>query len=475
MNHITTRVPTHLSSAPVRGWPVIAAALLAGLGLTACGGGGGGGGAASNAPQLGLVRVTVQDAYGTAVRDVTLQGANGSSVSDAQGVALMLMPAPDSTADVSMSRATFVDSTLKLTSTTGGLNQVTATLVRATAPAGGSLRSRSGYAPTLDATGRQLSFEIELVVVQGNSQPVETLSMADFVLLACTPAAATVRKGRADCLRGAGSADVDTAYSADTPAPASLLLVPGLTARPYAAALLLDQSGSIAATDPTGARLYSSKAFLDGLGVDDRALLAAFAGGPAATLPTNPLTLYGGFHGKDGARTRFATLDALASMVGGNTPLYNSIDGLRQQVADDTTLPAGMARAMLVFTDGADTTCSDVDACRSLRERTILGAQQAQMRLFTIGLAQGIDVATLGELADRTGGAFLYADTAAQFLALYGSVGKLMSLSLPTYRLRWTVQAAAGASFRPGDTLLGKVQVSAAGSRFDVPFIVAIP
>jgi len=33
-------------------------------------------------------------------------------------------------------------------------------------------------------------------------------------------------------------------------------------------------------------------------------------------------------------------------------------------------------------------------------------------------------VATLGELADRTGGAFLYADNAAQFLALYGSVGK---------------------------------------------------
>ena len=475
MNHIKPTGPTHLSPAPRRGRPVIAAALLAGLGLTACGGGGGGGGAAGTAPQLGMVRVTVQDAYGTAVPDATLKGPSGSSISDAQGVALMLMPAPDSTADVSLSRATFVDTTLKVTSTTGGVNQVTATLVRATAPAGGSLRSRSGYAPTLDATGRQLSFEIELVVVQGNSQPVATLSMADFVLHACTPAAATVRNGRADCLRGAGSADVDAGYSPGTPAPTSLLLVPGVTARPYAAALLLDQSGSIAATDPTGARLYSSKAFLDGLGVDDHALLAAFAGGPAATLPTIPLTVYGGFQGKYGARSQFAALDALGSMVGGNTPLYSSIDALRQQVADDTTLPAGMARALLVFTDGADTTCSNADTCRSLRERTIQGARQAQMRLFMIGLAKGIDVATLGELADRTGGAFLYADNAAQFLALYGSVGKLMSLSLPTYRLRWTVQAAAGASFRPGDTLLGKVQVSAAGSRFDVPFIVVVP
>ena len=473
MHHIEPAGPADSSPAPKRRWSAITAALLAGLGLAACGGGGG---SASTGPQpLGLVKVTVLDAYGTAVPDAKLQGPSGSAFTDAQGVALVLLPAPDSTADVLLSRTTFVDTTVKVTSNTGGVNQVTATLVRATAPAGGSLRSRSGYAPTLGGAGQQLSFEIELVVVQGNSQPVETLSLADFVLRACTPEAASVRNGRADCLRGTGSADADVAYSPATATPTSLQLVPGLTARPYAAALLLDQSGSIAATDPTGARLHSSKAFLDGLGVEDYALLAAFAGGPAANLPTKPLTVYGGFQGKEAARAHFPTLNSLAPLVGGNTPLFDSIDALRQRVAGDTTLPASMSRALLVFTDGADTTCGTVDTCRSLRESTIVGARQAQMRLFTIGLAQGIDVATLGELADRTGGAFLYAENAAQFLALYGSVGKLMSLSLPTYRLRWTVQAAAGAAFRPGDTLLGKVQVSAAGSRFDVPFIVVVP
>ena len=461
------------SPSPWRSWPWTATALLTVLSLGACGGGGGSD--TATAQPLGLAQVTVLDAYGAAVPDAKLQGPSGSAITDAKGVALLVMPAPDSTADVTVTRSTFVDTTVKITSTSGGVNQVVATLSRATAPAGGSLRSRSGYAPTLDATGRQLSFEIELVVVQGNSQPVENLGPADFVLRDCTPAAAAVRNGRADCLRGAGSADVDMAYTPATPTPSSLWLVPGLPARPYAAALLLDQSGSIAATDPTGARLYSAKSFLDGLGVDDYALLAAFAGGPAATLPVKPLSIYGGFQRKDGARAQFATLDSLATLVGGNTPLYDSIDGLRQQVANDTTLPAGMARALLVFTDGADTTCNSIDTCRALRERTILGANQAQVRLFMIGLAQGIDAATLGELADRTGGAFLYADNAAQFLALYGSVGKLMSLSLPTYRLRWTVQAAAGASFHPGDTLLGKVQVNAAGSRFDVPFIVIVP
>ena len=477
MHPIKTTSPTRSPPALRRGWPAITAALLVGLGVAACGGGGGGGdGAGTATPQaLGLVKVTVQDAYGAPVAGAKLQSPSGSTNTDAQGVALVLLPAPDSTAEVTLTRSTFTDTTLRLTSTAGSVNQASATLVRATAPAGGSMRTRSGLAPTLDAAGQQLSFEIELVVVQGNSQPVETLGIPDFVLRACTPESAAVRNGRADCLRGAGSVDVDAAYSPSSPAPTRLQLVPGLTARPYAAALLLDQSGSIATTDPTDARLYSSKAFLDGLGADDRALLAAFAGGSGAVLPVKPLTVYGDFLGRDGVRAQFPTLNSLATLVGGNTPLYSSIDALRQRVADDTTLPAGMARAQLVFTDGADTTCSTVDSCRIARDRTIQGAQQAQVRLFTIGLSKGIDIATLGDLADRTGGAFLYADNTAQFLALYGSVGKLMSLSLPTYRLRWTVQAAAGASFHPGDTLLGKVQVSASGSRFDVPFIVVVP
>ena len=472
MHHNKSKRPSPTPPAPWRRSAAMAAALLAGLGLAACGGGGG---SSAAAPQLGLVSVTVQDTYGATVAGATLQGPSGSSITDARGVALVLMPAPNSTADVLLSRANFVDTAFKLTSTAGSINEVAVTLTRATAPAGGSLRSRSGFTPTLDTTGRQLSFEIEVVVVRGNSQPIETLNASDFVLRACTPATATERNGRVDCLRGAGSADADMAYVPETPAPLSLLLVPGLTARPYAAALLLDQSGSIAETDATGARLYASKAFIDGMGVADQALLAAFAGGPAATLPTRPLTVYGSFQSQAGARAQFATLDALKSMLGGNTPLYDAIDALRLQVVGDTTLPAGISRAMMVFTDGVDTTCSSAEACRSARERTIQGALQSQVRLFTIGLAKGIDVATLGELADRTGGAFLYADTAEQFLALYGSVGKLMSLSLPTYRLRWTVQAAAGATFRPGDTLLGKVEVNAAGSRFDVPFVVTVP
>jgi hypothetical protein len=418
--------------------------------------------------------VLVTDSYGAAVADATLQGPQGTAKTNAQGVALVPMPSPDSTAVVVLSRETFVDTTVTLTSASGRVEEVAVTLPRVTLPAGGSLRSRSGFAPSLDASGRELTFEIELVVVQGNSQPVETLTQGNFALQVCTPAPASVRNGRADCLLGAGSTDADVAYTPVNPSPSDLNRVPGVTPQPYAAALLLDQSGSIASADPTNARLYSSKAFLDGLGVDDQAMLAAFAGGAESALPTSPLAIYGGFLDKAGARALFAVLDSLALLVGGHTPLYGAIDGLRQRVADDVTLPVGLARALLVFTDGADTTCLGVEACRRARETTIQSALQAQVRVFTVGLSKGIDVAALGELADRTGGAFLYADNAPQFLALYGSVGRLMSLSLPTYRLRWTVQAAANDKFRSGDTLLGKVQVTAAGGQFDVPFVVAI-
>ena len=57
------------------------------------------------------------------------------------------------------------------------------------------------------------------------------------------------------------------------------------------------------------------------------------------------------------------------------------------------------------------------------------------LRFFTIGLSTGIDFEAMAELANQTGGAFLFAENAEQLIPLYGTVGDLLSLSLPTYRL----------------------------------------
>ena len=451
-------------------WRSAASALC--LGLAACGGGGGG--ATGDAPvALGLVKVVVSDRFGAAVAGATVLGPRGSYATDGQGMALVPINSPDGTAGVTVIRSSFVDKTVSATSSTGRLNEVAVTLDRMSSAAGGSLTTRSGVLPTVDVSGQTMTFEIELIAVDGQSRPIENLSSADFVLRSCTP---TAGNDRAHCVRGAGA---DAAYlpitATSAATPDALLPIAGRAATPFAAALLLDQSGSILQTDPSGARLFSAKAFLSGLGTDDAALLAAFAGGPGAIIPTAPLTVYAPFRGQALASSFFPTLDSLTPLLGGNTPLYDSLDALRRRLSGEASMPAGLAKAIVIFTDGADTSCASVESCRTSRLQAIQGANQDQVRLFTIGLSSGVDIVALGELANHTGGALLYADTAEQLLPLYGSVGRLLSLSLPTYRLRWTVRASAPGVFLSGRTLLGRVQVTAGAKTFDVPFIVGIP
>jgi hypothetical protein len=477
MNESTT---DHLSAAdgrprPGRGWSSLVSVWAVCLALAACGGGSGGGsgsGSGSGTPVASdVLKVTVTDTFGAGVAGATVKGPQTSSFTDAQGVALLLVDGSKGNADLTISRATFVDKSVAAPVKAGQANEIAVTLDRATSAAGGSLASRSGVLPTVNGTGQQMSFEIELVVVDGDSRPIENLTLADFTLRSCTPDAAN---NRIDCVRGPG-ADSDVAYAPANSTPDTLALIPGQAAMPYAAALLLDQSASILQSDPTGARLFSAKAFLQGMGTDDHALLAAFASGPAAIIPTAPLTVYGPFRDMASAPSYFPTLDSLSPLVGGNTPLYESVDALRQQVVSDAALPAGLAKALVIFTDGADTHCGGLETCRTRREQSIQGAKADSIRLFTVGLSSGVDIAALGELANQTGGALLYADSPEQLLPLYGSVGKLLSLSLPTYRLRWTVQAGTSGVLQPGSTLIGKVQVTTTTGTFDVPFIVGIP
>lgn len=468
MNNMhTATAPADHSRRQSRAWVLTA---IASLVLAACGGGGGGGEAGSSQPQqLGVVRVQVNDSFGSAVAGAAVVGPRGTVYTDAQGTALVALDTPSSTATVQVVRPTFVDQSLPATATPGTVATVPVTLVRMRSAAGGSLGTRSGVAPVLDASGQQLSFEIELVVVDGDAAPVQGLGSADFTLLPCVPDAAAQRTL---CLRSTGS---DVAYTPAAAKPEGLTVVAGMPARPHAAALLLDQSGSMQASDATGARLYASKAFLSALGTDDRALLASFASGAGALIPTTPLTIYGPFRDRVSASNYFPTLDALALLVGGNTPLYDAMDALRKNLVADTTVPVGVARAMVVFTDGADTNCLSATACRERRAASIRDAKADQVRLFAIGLSGSVDVLALGELTQQTGGVMLYADTAQQLLPLYGSIGRLFSMSLPTYRLRWTVRAAAAGAFHSGDTLAGRVQVNAGGTRFDVPFVVGVP
>jgi hypothetical protein len=441
--------------------------------LSGCGGGGGG----SSPPPSGVLSVTVSDTYGVVAGATVLATIGTTSLTgttDAQGVALLLFREAVGAANVTVSRPTFVSqNVVSAPITANQVTPLTVTLVRATSAAGGSLTSR-GASPTVSVSDdkKSMTFEIELVIVDGNSDAIENLNAANFVLSLCTPDPAN---SKVDCVRGA-DANFDAVYTPVSATPQAWELIPGAPAEPYAAALMLDQSGSIFSSDPTGARLYSAKAFLDQLGVDDWGLLSAFADGDAKIL-NKPLTVYPSFRNSatvSDPLSYFSTLDSLAALVGGNTPLYDALDSLRLQVVSDSSLPSGIAKSVVIFTDGDDTYCSDPNACRTRRQASITAANTAGVRIFTIGLSSNVNFEALGELANQTGGAFLYADSAEQLIPLYGSVGKLLSLSLPTYRLTWTVQAGSSA-FQSGNALLGRVEVTAGGSTFDVPFIVGIP
>jgi hypothetical protein len=446
------------------------ATLALGVVLAACGGGGG-----SDPPKPGALTVTLNDSYGSPVPGATVQATDGvlsrSATTNASGVAVLAASWPDGTADVTVSGPALVTQTVSTPIASGELTDVSVTVERATSAAGGSLASRSGFVPLLSRQGRALTFEVELVIVDAASEPVQNLGAADFTLVPCTP---DTGNDRPDCI-GGGSTTADGAYVPDSAAPEAFEGVAGAPARPYAAALLLDQSGSIAKSDPTGARLFSAKAFLQSLGGDDRARLAAFASGADARVPEPPLTVYGPFQDQASATSYFPTLDGLAPLVGGDTPLYQSLDELVRQVVADTGLPGGISKAVVVFTDGDDTDCLSQTACATARAQSIQTAKQGQVRVFTIGLSSSVNAEALGELAAATGGAMLYAESAEQLLPLYGTVGRLLSLSLPTYRLRWTVEAAAPGLLQPGSRLLGRVQVNLGSQVIDVPLVVGIP
>lgn len=415
--------------------------------------------------------VLVTDTFGTPVVGAQIKGAaNGQTmlaVTNDSGSALLLADRSVGNLSLTVSRESFYDKTIDVGLTIGGVTDREVVLERVTSPAGGALVTRSGLLPVIGSRGRQLRFEVELVIVGGDAQPIAELLPGAFALQDCAP---NITTDGVDCIRRSGG---DLSYRAL--AGPSLVWIPGMSAQPYAAALLMDQSGSTEQADPTRARLYAAKAFLRALADGDRALLAAFASGPDARIAQPPLTVYPPFVERVAADTLFPTIDALAHQVGGNTPLYAAVDSLRAQVVGDTSLPPTLARSVVVFSDGADTDCGSRTSCRALRVQTIESALAAPLRIFAIGLSSRVDVEALGELAVSTGGAMLYAETADQLLPLYRSVGRLLSLELPTYRLAWTVEADRDGAFASGDTVLGRVAVTTAGGRVVVPFIVSVP
>jgi hypothetical protein len=194
---------------------------------------------------------------------------------------------------------------------------------------------------------------------------------------------------------------------------------------PYSAIMLMDQSGSISTTDPGDTRIEAAKIFFGALGSEDEAILAAFASSGSLT---SDFVSWGNF----GQAANFdSTLDSLTSLEGGGTPLFDATVVYTDKVAAEGN---NENKAVIVFTDGEDTEST------SGLEQAAQNATDKGVRLFTVGLSSGVDRGVLQQLAFRTGGSMMYTEDASNLVALYGTLGNLLSGGVAYYHTCWTVE-----------------------------------
>ncbi len=440
----------------------------------------------------GELEVTVTEEFSTPVQGATVTATVGADetvgVTDATGKVL-LSGIPIGDAAVTVVQDTFATANRNVTIVANERATLAVTLGRIKTAAGGVFTTEVVGVPSAD--GRSLTFDVTVIVVDQDSQGIEGLNGGAFSLPSCTPSIPDNDTFMSECVRFSGDAKRDVPYTVTTAMPEDWEQVPAQQETDYAAALMLDQSGSVNATDPTGARLVSAKAFVESVrpGNGDAVLLAAFAEDndtQLALIPELPLTTFDPF--TDNGSSYFDELETLRNQASGDTPLYRSLYpepadpkndpaftlGLIERVA--ATAPAGKRNAIVIFTDGDDSECGGPNVCRDKRQRVVAQALASNVDLFTIGLSADVNFEALGELARGGNGVFLYAANAEQLIPLYGSLGAMLSRSLVSYRLRWTVTAQEDGIFVGGlgRSVLGKVRVNAASTTFEVPFIVGI-
>jgi PKD repeat protein len=429
------------------------------------------------APPVGSVSVTVKDTNGVGIAGAavvaTVGGASRSATTDASGVALVT-EVRVGTGTVDVSRDTFVSKTgTAVTVTANTTTSLDVELVRITRATGGVLTTSSPIA-VASPDGRTLEFSIQVVVVDEQSEAITGLLAPAFTLSPCTPNPATPAN---DCLADTAGVVADAAYTVlGTGAEPSFQEVAGLPPQPYAAALMFDQSESISVNDPTDARLFSAKEFLKTLNGGDVASISAFADGvTAGRLPVMPVTTFplGNPAFDSNGENFFADLDSLSNLEGGGTPLYEAIC----RVIDFTVAqaPAGVRRAAVVFTDGQDDPLASTVgySCKTI-EQAIAKTESTGVDIFSIGLSGEVDGLVLATLAEAGNGVFLFADDVTQLIPIYGSLGRLLSGSLTTYRLTYRISTDVAGAFQPGRSVRGTLGVNAATNPINLPFVVRI-
>jgi hypothetical protein len=423
--------------------------------------------------RTGQINVTAIDVFNTPVPNVNLtvniEGRTITAVTGATGAAV-LTGVPTAAVSVQATATGYqAEPPQAVTVVESPAASVQFAMDRQTEPGGGVVTPPGPPIPPT-AGGQTLTFRIRVLVVNGQGQAIEDRQASNFTLVPCENA----DPARAECVRSSDPA-FDAAYTPVNATPDVFTKVPAQAPVPFAAALSYDQSNSIGAADPTDARIFASKGFLQTVvGSSDRVLLAAFAGGTGFEIPTAPLSTYGTFTNDAAAIDGyFDTLDQFPTLEGGSTPLYKGLDALLQHT--DVTAPDNMRKAVVIYSDGFDNDTANCPVKATCREASITLSRQLGVDIFTVSLAGSVHAQALAELAHRANGAHLVAANPEQLNALYASLGKLLQGAVSTYETTWTIQAASGGVFTSGRSVLGTVRVVTPEKTLDLPFLYTIP
>ena len=331
--------------------------------------------------------------------------------------------------------------------------------------------------------GRTLEFTLGMLGLWAGSSPR---------ILDCVPDTTNDQpRFQPDCVAGAEGFDMPYAVLDDgSPLASSNVVVccyDGIWAPSLSSTLLLDQSGTVTASDPGDYRLFAAKYFLTWGELDRRVSLAAFAADDAASgqpalLPQQPLTIFPVENPAAGVAGRelFPVVDALGSLEGGGAPLYDALDRLIDIAAPG---PEEIA-SIFVVTDGRDTTCGTYSQCKERRRQVLQKSRDRKVSITTIGVsagAAGADREALGALSQAS-----YPGDRAAF---WGSYSASLPATLRTALLnqRWPenrrdatfqIQAPTAGTFASGRTVIGTVRIRLCPEfcgDAEIPFTVEIP
>ena len=212
---------------------------------------------------------------------------------------------------------------------------------------------------------------------------------------------------------------------------ADVKFAPVGVANPLSVAITIDQSGSMIGlgvnpvpSDPNDERVNQAQAFVDRMGATDEATVIRFQGEAGAVFTVQEST-------SDKTALK-AGLDSLRETEGGNTPLY---DAMIKSVNDLAARPANLTKAVIVLTDGRDTTSAQTSA------QAITAARDLDIPIFAIGLGNPNDPASLDRddlenIAAQTGGRVFFAEDPT---ALAGIFDQITAILADSYKLEAAV------------------------------------